>query len=243
MKTKTLFKKTICLILLVGFISTNFGCKAMFDMDIDGDREIPRTEDGFIDIKEMDKRMEEYLANEATKPLSTYPQSFIGLAGGFGLNSVEGESTTSYCFGGEYNYRVVDNDNNGAGYIAGFANYNAESSDNRDLNLLSAGLKYTHFDRITANGEVDLTYSVKGFYESGSLDSFGFEEDITGYGASLSIGANYNVTDKFSIGVEIPFFTYRNRTFEYEDQEIDQSSTWLGLNKGNVAMAYARIGL
>ncbi len=237
MKTKLLFTKLICFLLLAGVISTNYSCAALFDAHLNGNQTIPLTSEGLIDLNELARMADEF---DDDPPLG-YPNFYVGASGGFGLSSVEGESTTSYCLGAEYNHRVYENNYNSAGYVGGFANYHAESADERDLSLITAGVKYTHFDRITANGEVDLTYGIKAFYETGSSENFGFEEDITGYGAALTIGANYKVSEKFSIGVELPFLTYRQRTYEFEDQEIDESATWLGLNKGNVAMGYARI--
>lgn len=231
--------------LLLSVLTMNYSCAALFDAELGGGQDLPLTKEGLLDLEEMSKRLDKMNELYENGVVGTYPKSYIGAAAGLGLNSIEGESTTSYCFGGEYNHRVYENNNNSAGYVGAFAQYHAETADESDLNLFKGGIKYTHFDRITANGEVDLTYGINAFYETGSSESFGFKDDITGYGASLTLGANFKISDKLAFGVEVPFLTHRQRTFESEssDQEFDQSATWFGLNKGNVAMASLRINL
>ena len=240
MKTKTLIIKFTLGLFLSFLISANYGCAAMLDAELNGQEPIPFTSEGFLDLNELAKRQEQFEKNRAN--YTYYPQNLAGVSAGFGLNSTEGESETSFCIGGEYGYRLSQDNYNRAGYANIFANYSSQSSDQTDQNLISAGLGYTLFDRITANAEVDLTYGVKAFYETGSYESFGFKEDITGYGANLSIGANYNVNDKFAVGVNVPFLSYSQRTYEYNGGEVDVSNTWFGLNKDNMIMAYARFG-
>ena len=240
MKTKTLITRLIYTLFLSFLISTNFGCAAILDAELNGLEPIPFTKEGLIDLNELAKRKERFEQNADN--INFYPRNLAGVSAGFGLNSVEGESETSFCIGGEYSYRLSQDNYNRASYVNLFANYGSQSSDQIDQNTLSAGVGYTLFDRITSNAEVDLTYGVKAFYETGSYESFGFEEDITGYGAQLLIGANYNVNDNFAVGVTVPFLSYSQRTFEYDGGEVDVSNTWLGLNKDNMVMAYARFG-
>lgn len=241
MKTKTIITKFICFILLLGLISTNYGCAAFFDAELNGQQSIPFTKEGLIDLNKLSEMAEDELSLSDLR--YNYAPQFVAASAGFGLNSTEGESETSICVGGEYNYRVSQDNYNGASYVGAFANYHNRSADEFKSNRTQFGLQYTYFDRLTKNAEVDLTYGIKAHYEIGSIENFGFKEDLTGYGASLLVGANYNISDKIAVGVTVPFFNYSEQTYEYEDNETDISNTWFGLNKDNMVMAYARFGL
>ena len=48
---------------------------------------------------------------------------------------------------------------------------------------------------------------------------------------------------KVAIGVTVPVLSHSERTYKYSGGEVDQSNTWLGINKDNMVMAYARFGL
>jgi hypothetical protein len=172
-----------------------------------------------------------------------YPKSFLEASGGFGLNSTEGESETSFCVGAGYNYRISDDNYNGASYVGAFANHQISSATEYKFNKTQIGLQYNYFDRVTKNGELDFTYGIKVNYETGDVENYGFTEDFTGYGASLIVGANFNINDNISVGATIPFLSHSQRTYKYDGGEIQTDNTWLGLNKDNMIMAYARIGL
>ncbi|WP_152604804.1 hypothetical protein [Psychroserpens jangbogonensis] len=241
MKTSTFFTRLIYLILLSFLISTNYGCKAMFDAELNGEQTIPFTKEGLLDLNKLSEWVE---ADQEPELIAYhYPTQFVAASGGFGLNSSEGESETSFCLGGEYNYRISEDNYNGASYVGAAVSHHISNADEYKFNRTSFGLQYTYFDRITKNAELDLTYGLKANYEIGNLENFGFEEDFNGYGASLIFGANFNVNDKIAVGVTVPFLSYSQRTYEYEDNEREISNTWLGLNKDNMVMAYARIGL
>lgn len=240
MKTPTLFTRLIYLILLSILISTNYGCKAMFDAELNGDQTIPFTKEGLLDLNKLSEWAE---ADQDIAIKDFYPNQFVAASAGFGLNSSEGESETSFCFGGEYNYRISEDNYNGASYVGAAVSHHISSADEYKFNRTSFGLQYNYFDRITKNAELDLTYGIKAQYEIGNIENFGFEEDFSGIGASLLIGASYNVNDKIAVGVTVPFFSFNQRTYEFEDNEREISNTWLGLNKDNMVMAYARIGL
>lgn len=166
----------------------------------------------------------------------------LGGSAGFGWGDSNGNSDTSFCFGAEYLHRITGEKQNpnGAGYLGVFANYHNASSDSFDENYLRAGLKYSYFDRFTAFNEVQLVYGANAYYETGSRDFSGFEDDITGYGASLYAGANFRLCDKVSLGVEVPVVSFLSRTFESNGNEFDQDNIWLGVNKDNTVSATLR---
>ncbi|OUS01581.1 hypothetical protein A9Q86_07345 [Flavobacteriales bacterium 33_180_T64] len=238
MKTKTIFSRLIYTLLFAIVLSVNFGCAALLDAELNGRETIPFTANGLLDLNELNNRAE---ATEVKLELRDfYSKHLLGTSAGFGLNSTEGESETSFCFGGEYNYRISEDNYNHASYLGAFANYHTQNADERKLNTFRVGAQYTYFDRITKNSELDLTYGIKTHYEFGDLENFGNKEDITGYGASLTIGANYNVNECFSIGIVAPLASWSQQTFEYDGGELEQENTWIGLNKDNMVMGYAR---
>lgn len=171
-----------------------------------------------------------------------WANSTIGGSAGFGWNDNDGDSETSFCLGAEYLYRITgDRQNpNGAGYIGAFANYHNASGDSFDENYLRAGLKYSYFDRLTALNEVQLIYGANAYYETGKRDFSGFEDDISGYGATLYTGLNVRLCDRASLGVEVPVVSYLSRTFESGGSEFEQDNIWLGINKDNSVMATLR---
>jgi len=171
-----------------------------------------------------------------------WAKSSIGGSAGVGWGDVEGNSETSYCVGAEYLYRISGADQNpkGAGYATAFANYRKLSAENFDENTLRAGLGYTQFRRLTALNEVQLTYGIKGFFETGSQDFSGFEDDITGFGVYLFTGINLRLCDKASLGLEVPVASYLSRTFKSEGNEFDQDRIWAGVNKDNNVSATFR---
>lgn len=238
MKPKTIFSRIIFLFLFAFVLSANFGCAAIFDAHLKG-KEIPIDKNGKIDIEKLENMMDE----NQEQSINFYTKDYLGIAAGFGLNSTEGESETSICFGAEYNRRISKDNYNNASYLGAFAGYHTQSADDRKLNTLKTGLKYTYFDRITKNAELDLTYGIKGHYEFGSIENFGNKDDITGYGASLTLGANFNVSKNFSIGIEAPILSWSQRTFKYDGGEFEQQNTMLGINKNNIVMAYGRFHL
>ena len=228
------------MLLFATLLSTNFGCAALFDAELKG-KELPKDENGNIDYEKLGEQMaEEYIQQNFTR---WYPKDFLEVSAGFGLNSTEGDSETSLCFGAGYNYRISEDNYNGASFLNASAIYHTQSADDRKLNTTNLSLGYTYFDRINKTAELDLTYGIKASYEIGSLENFGVKEDITGYGVSALIGANYNVNENFSIGITVPFLTWSQRTFEFEGNEFEQENTWLGINKDNLVMAYGRINL
>jgi hypothetical protein len=240
MKTKTLITRLIYALFFSFLISTNFGCAAIFDAELNGQQSIPFTKEGLLDLNELAKLVEQ---DQDIIERRFYPNQFVAASGGFGLNSSDDQTETSFCIGGEYNYRISDDNYNGASYVGAFASHLISNGDNSKFNRTQVGLQYNYFDRITKNAELDLTYGLRAHYETGDFENFGFTEDFTGYGASLTVGANYNINDNFAIGVTVPFLSHTERTYKYDGGEIDVSNTWLGLNKDNMVMAYARIGL
>ncbi|MBR9915141.1 MAG: hypothetical protein GYB32_10010 [Algicola sp.] len=240
MKTINILRKAIYLLTSVLLISLNSSCAAIFDAELNGNQSIPFTQEGLLDLKAISDRLDQVQNNQLG--IRYYPNQFIDASAGFGLNAIEGQSETSFCFGAGYNYRLSEDNYNHASYVGVHGEYLSQSADQSDLSLFRVGANYTYFDRITKNGEVDLTYGIKGYYESGNQEFSGFKEAITGYGANLVIGANYNVSDNISIGVEVPFLSWSQRTFEFDGGDFEQQSTWLGLNKNNMVMATARFG-
>ena len=166
----------------------------------------------------------------------------IGGSVGFGWEDFDGDSSTSYCFGAEFLHKIVGEDQNpnGAGYIGAFANYHSAKSDNFDESLLKAGVKFSYFDRITALNKVQLIYGANAHYETGNRDFSGFEDDISGFGASIYTGVNIRLCGKASVGLEVPVISYLSRTFESSGSEFDQDQFRVGVNKDNMVSATLR---
>ncbi|MBO6605332.1 hypothetical protein [Psychroserpens sp.] len=222
MKTKTLFSRLVYLAIISIVINTSYSCAAFFDADI----ESPLLKDNV--------RIQDYY-----EP-NSYSKNIFGASAGVGFNSFDGESTTSICPGIEYLFRVSEDREEGAAYLGATATYHYESADEFKLNSFRVGPKFTYFDRLTRDGVVDLTYGLKAHYEFGNIENFGNKEDVTGYGLTASIGANFNVNERLSIGVEAPFASWGEQTFEFSGGDITRDNTWIGLNKDNVAMGYVR---
>ncbi|WP_204344538.1 hypothetical protein [Psychroserpens algicola] len=239
MKTKTIITKSIGIILLFGLLSTNFGCAALFDAELDG-QDIPRDENGMIDFKKLEEQVLEDFRNNQ---LVAYPQHFIETSGGFGLNSTEGDSETSFCIGAGYNHRISKDNFNTASYLKGFATHHSQSADDRKLNVTRVGAGYTLFDRASKNGKLDLTYGIDLSYGFGTLENFDFKEDLTEYRGELKVGANYSLSSKLDLGVTIPIASWSQQNYESDGFEFEQQNTWIGINKDNLIMGYARIKL
>ena len=171
-----------------------------------------------------------------------WAKSSIGASAGVGWGDVEGNSETSYCVGAEYLYKISGADQNpkGAGYATAFANYHKLNAENFNESSFRAGLGYTHFNRLTTLNEVQLTYGVKGFYETGAQDFSGFEDDLTGFGIYLFTGVNVRICSSASLGLEVPVASYLSRTFKSDGNEFDQDQIWVGVNKDNNVAATFR---
>lgn len=240
MKTIKIYLKTVlCALVFLILLSTNLGCAAFFDAEL-GTKPIPIKDDGTPDFDKIeDMILEDFRKNNQ----NFYPQNFLEFSGGLGLNSVEDQSETSYCIGAGYNYRISEDNYNRASYIKGFATQHWQDSDNLKSSITRVGAGYTLFDRIDKLGQLDLTYGVDINYGFGTFENFNVDEDYTELAASLKIGANYQVTDKFSVGITAPVFSWTKQTFEANGFEFEQENTWVGLNKNNLVMAYGRINL
>ena len=171
-----------------------------------------------------------------------WAKNTLGGTAGVGYSEFDGNSETSYCVGGEYLYRIAGGEYNtsGAGYLGAFANYGFTNSDNFDQNIFKGGVKFSYFDPITPFNEVQLVYGANVFLENGSREFSGIEEDICGYGANIYTGANFRICDRLSAGVEVPVFSFLNRTFEANGNEFETDNFWVGLNKDNSVMATLR---
>ncbi len=166
--------------------------------------------------------------------------AYGGVAAGFGWNSNDSVDLTNYCVGGEALFNVFRNGNELAGYLGGAATYHGGSSDNFDESLLRIGPKFSVFDQITNSHEVQLNYGLGAFYETGSFESFGNKDDVTGIGGYLFTGANFNINDKWSLGLEVPIVTHTSRTFKFNGGETKQDQTSIAINKNNPAMLNIR---
>lgn len=169
----------------------------------------------------------------------------IGGSAGFGWNDNDGDSETSFCLSAEFLHKISGEDQNpdGAGYLGAFVSYHNSNSEFFDESYFRAGPKYSYFDRISALNEVQLIYGVKAFYETGSRDFSGFEEDLTGYGASAYTGVNFKISNKVSVGVEVPLLSYLSRTFEANGTEFKTDSFSAAINKDNPITATVRFNL
>ena len=189
------------------------------------------------------KEIEGISSSEEASNEANWSKHVLGGNLGFGVDSFGDLKTTSLDFGAEYLISLFLNEDEGAGYIGATANYQTVSSDNFDENIFRIGPKLSYFDKVTKSNEVQLVYGVSAYYETGNREFSGSKDDISGYGAYAFIGANFNVNNKFSIGVEAPVFSWSNRTFSSGSGEFEVDNTFLGINKNNILMAYLRIGL
>lgn len=166
----------------------------------------------------------------------------VGGGAGFGWSDNDGSSETALCVSAEFLAKVAGDDKNpnGAGYLGAFGTYHNVSGDNFNENTVKAGVKFSYFDRITALNEVQLIYGAKAFYETGKQDFSGFKEDVSGYGISAYTGVNFKISNKVSIGVEIPVLSYLSRTFDANGSEFKEDSFSAAINKDNPAMGTIR---
>jgi hypothetical protein len=243
MKT-TKILKALYVLIFAALISTNFGCAALFNAELDGD--IPM-KDGFPDFEKLEqKTMEDFRKrnNIGIFPeIVHYPQSFLDVAGGLGFDSTEDDSEFSYCLGAGYNYRISQDNFNNASYIRAFGTYTSTSADERKFNVTRVGAGYTLFDRASSNGKLDLTYGVDFNYGFGKFENFGFEEDYSEIAAALKVGVNYELSPKVHVGFTLPVASWAQQTYESQGFEFEQQHTWVGVNKDNLVMGYARINL
>ena len=194
MKKPTFIKRLIYALLFSVLISTNFGCKSMFNAELNGDQSIPFTKEGLLDLNKISEWIDTDLEPEYVA--YRFPEHLLEGSAGFGLNSTEGESETSFCIGAGYNYRLSDDNYNRASYIGATASHHIGNADQYKLNRTQVGLQYNYYDRVTKNAELDLTYGIKASYETGSIENFGFTEDFTGITGSLLVGASFNLNEK-----------------------------------------------
>jgi len=228
MKAKTISTNALYLIAVTLLLFSNFGCAAFFDAAIDAGISPPRLE---VDDN-----------GDLTKGTNSefYSRQIAGVSAGIGYNAFNDNNTTSLCAGAEYLYRISEDNYDGASYLGASATYHYESADEFKFNSVRLAPKFTYFDRLTKNGEVDVTYGIKAHYEFGSVENFGNKDDLTGYGVEAIIGANFNVNKNFSLGFEVPFASWSERTLKFDGGEIKQDNSWVGLNKDNMVMAYGR---
>lgn len=240
MKTKTLLR-LLCATACAFLLSLNFGCAALFDAEF-GKDPIPTKSDGTPDYEKIEQMvLEDFRKNFNNSDF--YPNGFIDVAGGVGLNFAENNDQTSYCIGAGYNHRISKDNYNGASYLRAFATQNWQNGDNRDSGITRFGIGYNYFDRANKVGDLDLTYGIDVNYGLGTVENFNVKEDYSEIAATLKLGANYEISDKFDIGVSIPIASWTQEKYEAGGNEIKQDQTWIGLNKGNMIMAYGRIKL
>nr|WP_321233911.1 hypothetical protein [uncultured Psychroserpens sp.] len=237
MKTTTILRALYVLVFVM-LLSTNFSCAGFLNAELDGD--IPM-KDGFPDFE----KIEENAVKEFNKQFyeQYYPQDFIEVSGGLGLDSTEGDSETSFCIGAGYNYRISEDNFNNATFVRGFATHHSQSADERKFNVTRVGAGITYFDRASRNGKLDLTYGLNGSYGFGTSENFGSKDDLTEYRFELDLGINYEISKGLDIGATITTASWAEQTFESGGNEFTQQHTWIGLNKDNMIMAYARIKL
>lgn len=239
MKAIKVLSKTLSAIAFLILMGTNFGCAAFFDAEL-GSKPIPVKEDGTPDFEKIeDMVLEDFRKNNQ----NFYPQNFLEFSGGLGLDSTEDDNETSYCIGAGYNYRISEDNYNRASYLRGFATQHWKNSDNIESSITRVGAGYTLFDRIDKLGQLDLTYGLDVSYGFGTFENFNVDEDYTELAASFKIGANYQVTDRFAVGITAPVFSWAQQKFKANGFEFEQDRTWVGLNKDNLVMAYGRINL
>ena len=168
-----------------------------------------------------------------------------GAGVGFGWSDNEGNSETSVCFNAEFLAKVIGGDQNrkGAGYLGAFMKYLNGNSENVDESTVEAGVKFSYFDCITPLNEVQLIYGVNASLLKGSLDFSGFEEDVSGYRVSAYTGVNFKISNKVSIGVEVPVLSYLSTTYEANGTKFSEDLYSAAVNKNNPITATARINL
>ena len=170
-----------------------------------------------------------------------WEQFYVGGSAGYGSNSSDDFTVSSFCLGAELMYNLFDSDD-GAFYAGIFGNYYSSSADNYDESLLRGGLRARYFDHIIPSRRLQAVYGVDLFAGSGKREFSMAEDDVSVTGGSAVVGLNLNFENDLSIGFEAPVFNYWNQTFKYDGGEVDVSNTSFGINKDNIIMAYLRFG-
>ena len=170
-----------------------------------------------------------------------WEQFYVGGSAGYGSNSSDDFTVSSFCFGAELMYNLFDSDD-GAFYAGIFGNYYSSSADNFDESLFRGGLRARYFDHIIPSRRLQAVYGVDLFAGSGKREFSMAEDDVSVTGGSAVVGLNLNFENDLSIGFEAPVFNYWNQTFKYDGGEVDVSNTSFGINKDNIIMAYLRFG-
>jgi hypothetical protein len=237
MKTTKILRALYVLIFAI-LLSINFSCAGFLNAELDGD--IPM-KDGFPDMEKIQEKAIEDFKKNLNGPY--YTQNFLEASAGLGYDSTEDDSEFSYCLGVGYNYRISEDNFNKASFVNGSVTHHASSADDRDFNLTRFGVGFTQFDNVSYNGKLDFTYGLDASYGIGSRENFGFKDDLTEIRFGLDFGINYSVSPNLDLGLTVPVATWSEQTFESGDFEIKQEHTWVGLNKNNMVMAYARIKL
>ncbi|WP_323787490.1 hypothetical protein [Psychroserpens sp.] len=216
MKTKTFFSNPLTYIMLA-IIATSFSCAPIHRSNLT------------VTPSSIDSVEDEW------------EQFYAGGSAGYGSNTSEDFTTSSFCFGAELMYNFFGDDN-GALYGGIFGNYNSSSSDNVDESLIRGGLRGRYFDHVIPSKRLQAVYGIDLYAGSGQREFSMAKDDVTVTGGSAVVGLNLNFENNLSLGLEAPVFNLWNETYKYDGGEIDVSNTSFGLNKNNIIMAYLRFG-
>lgn len=159
------------------------------------------------------------------------PARTIGVAAGIGFENDFEE--TSLCVSGEALFRL--NEPNPCGfYLGGDATFEYSSFNDWNQTTFQIGPKAQFHTPITPSKEVQWVNGIGAKYMFGNLDNNGFKEDLTGFNATLYSGLNIRLTEKLSIGLEIPVLGYENITYKSDGgSEFKADNTSLLVNKRN----------
>lgn len=177
-----------------------------------------------------------YQENLPGKTISYYPRQIFSANAGFGLNTKLDPSETSLCVGADYSFNVSEDNPNGAFLVGPSAGYMYSSAGEWSSSMYYAGASGQYFRRGNRDGSLDFTGYAGAAYYGGTVDNFGSEEDVRGWGISTGLGANFNF-DKWSIGLSIPVISFFDTTFESENFEFEQNGFKIGINKNNLVTA------
>lgn len=188
-----------------------------------------RTQQTQIPITAVTKEDIQNLPRQSIQDLM--PKRTLGVAAGVGFNNDFEE--IGLCLSGEALFRLNEPDPCGF-YLGGDATIDYTSFNDWKQTTFEIGPKAQFHTPITPSQEVQWVNGIGAKYLFGNIDSNGFKEDLSGFNATLYSGLNIRLTEKLSIGLEIPLLGYENLTYKSDyGEDFKDNNTSLLINKRN----------
>lgn len=176
-------------------------------------------------------------------PQRGLPNQYIGATAGVGFEQDFEE--VSVCIGAEYGYKLGQSPKGTGFYVGGEAHLGTTSFMDFSRTWIGVGPQVQAFTPISQFGDTQIVNEIEGLLLFGSQENNGVKDDITGFSIGLNTGVNIIISDKWSVGVEIPVLTHQSLTISPENggEEFTVENTRLLINKNNPATVSFRFNL